>query len=76
MSTPIEPELVRVCNAFVDLQSHRHQADYNTAKTSKRVDVVIEVSRVKAAHQDWTQTRASDNATVFLLLSAKLLPGK
>jgi hypothetical protein len=76
LSTPVEPELVRVCNAFVDLQSLRHQADYNTAKAFKRSDVVIEVSRAKAAHQDWAQARASDNATVFLLLSAKLLPDK
>lgn len=76
LSAPIEPELARVCNAFVDLQSLRHQADYNVAKTFKRADVVFEVSRAKAAHQDWAQTRASDNATVFLLLSAKLLPDK
>jgi hypothetical protein len=76
LSTPIEPELVRVCNAFVDLQSLRHQAEYNIAKTFKRADVAIEVSRAKAAHQDWAQTRASDNATVFLLFSAKLLPEK
>jgi uncharacterized protein (UPF0332 family) len=76
LSTPIEAELVRVCNAFVDLQSLRHQADYNIAKAFMRADVVIEVSRAKAAHQDWAQTRTSDNVTVFLLLSAKLLPDK
>jgi hypothetical protein len=76
LSTPIEPELVRVCNAFVDLQSLRHQADYNISKTFKRADVLIEVSRAKAAHQDWSQIKASDNATVFLLLAAKLLPDK
>lgn len=76
LSIPIEPELVRVCTAYVGLQALRHQADYNIAKTFKRAEVVIEVSRAKAAHQDWAQTRASDNATVFLLLSAKLLPDK
>ncbi len=32
LSTLIEPELVRVCKAFVDLQSLRHQADYNIEK--------------------------------------------
>jgi hypothetical protein len=76
LSTPVEPELVRVCNPFVDLQSLRHQADHNTAIEFKRSDVVIEVSRAKAAHQDWAQTRGSDNANVLLLLSAKLLPDK
>jgi hypothetical protein len=76
LSTPIEAELVRTCNAFVDLQSLRHQSDYNKARTFKRADVVIEVSHTKAAHQDWAQARASDNATVILLLSAKLLPDK
>jgi hypothetical protein len=40
----------------------------------KRAEVVAAISRAQAAHQDWALLRSSDNATVFLLHSAKLLP--
>jgi hypothetical protein len=72
----IEPELIRVCTTFVDLQSLRHSADYNTAMSFKRAEVIAAISRAQAAHQDWTLLRSSDNATVFLLHSAKLLPAR
>ena len=72
----IEPELIRVCNTFVDLQSLRHSADYNTAISFKRTEVVVAISRAQAAHQDWDLLKSSDNATVFLLQSAKLLPDR
>jgi hypothetical protein len=72
----IEPELIRVCNTFVDLQSLRHSADYNTAISFKRAEVVVAISRAQAAHQDWDLLKSSDNATVFLLQSAKLLPDR
>ena len=75
-TTSIEPELIRVCNTFVDLQSLRHSADYNTAISFKRVEVVAAISRAQAAHQDWALLRTSENATVFLLHSAKLLPDR
>ena len=73
-TVPVEAELISVCNAFVDLQSLRHKADYNTALSFKRAEVVAAVSRAQAAHQDWAVARATNNASVFLLLSAKLLP--
>ena len=72
----IEPELIRVCNTFVDLQSLRHSADYNTAISFKCAEVVVAISRAQAAHQDWALLNSSDNATVFLLQSAKLLPDR
>jgi uncharacterized protein (UPF0332 family) len=72
----IEPELIRVCTTFVDLQSLRHSADYNTAVSFKRAEVLAAISRAQAAHQDWTLLRSSDNATIFLLYSAKLLPAR
>ncbi len=72
----IEPELIRVCNTFVDLQSLRHSADYNTAISFKRAEVVVAISRTQAAHQDWDLLKSSNNATVFLLQSAKLLPDR
>ena len=72
----IEPELIRVCNTFVDLQSLRHSADYNTAISFKRAEVIVAISRAQAAHQDWALLNSSDNATVFLLQSAKLLPDR
>ena len=72
----IKPELIRVCTTFVDLQSLRHSADYDTAVSFKRAEVVAAISRAQAAHQDWALLRSSDNATVFLLHSAKLLPAR
>ncbi len=72
----IEPELIRVCTTFVDLQSLRHSADYNTAASFKRAEVVAAISRAQAAHQDWALLRTSENATIFLLYSAKLLPAR
>lgn len=73
-ATSIEAELIRVCTTFVDLQSLRHSADYNTAVSFKRAEVVAAISRAQAAHQDWALLRSSENAMVFLLHSAKLLP--
>jgi hypothetical protein len=75
-TTFIEPELIRISNIFVDLQSLRHSADYNTAISFKRVEAVAVISRVQAARQDWALLMTSDNATVFLLQSAKLLPDR
>ena len=75
-TTSIEAELIRVCTIFVDLQSLRHSADYNTAVSFKRVEVVAAISRAQAAHRDWALLRCSENATVFLLHSAKLLPAR
>ena len=37
---------------------------------------VAAISRAQAAHQDWALLRTSENATVFLLHSAKLLPDR
>jgi hypothetical protein len=75
-TTPVEAELISVCNAFVDLQSLRHKADYNTALSFERAEGIAAVSRAQAAHQDWAGVRASTNASIFLLLSAKLLPDR
>lgn len=75
-TSTIEPELIRVCTTFVDLQSLRHSADYDTAVSFKRAEAVAAISRAQAAHQDWALLRLSENATVFLLHSAKLLPAR
>jgi hypothetical protein len=72
----IEVELISVCTTFVDLHSLRHSADYNTSVSFKRAEVVAAISRAQAAHQDWASVKSSENATVFLLCSAKLLPAR
>ena len=43
----IEPELIRVCNTFVDLQSLRHSADYNTAISFKRTKLLWQLAVLK-----------------------------
>jgi uncharacterized protein (UPF0332 family) len=75
-TSSIELELIGVCTTLLDLQSLRHSADYNTAVSFKRAEVVAAISRAQAAHQDWASLRSSENATVFLLYSAKLLPAR
>lgn len=76
LSMPMDAELINVCTTFVDLQALRHSADYDTAASFKRAEVIAAVSRAQAAHQDWAVARTTNNATVFLLLAARLLPDR
>ena len=39
--------LIRVCNTFVDLQSLRHSADYNTAISFKRTKLLWQLAVLK-----------------------------
>ena len=63
---PLQPELVRVASALVDLQEVRHKADYDTARRFTRREVLDLVSRAEQAFADWSCVRRSIQADTFL----------
>ena len=63
---PLQPELVRVASAFVDLQEARHKADYDTARRFTRREVRDLVSQAEQAFADWHGVRGSIQADTFL----------
>ena len=46
-------EIVRVTAAFIDLQQHRHDADYNMGRQFTRIDALNIVSAAERAFVDW-----------------------
>jgi uncharacterized protein (UPF0332 family) len=65
LSLPLESELVKVLEAFVDLQEARHEADYDLAKVWTRLDAVNHVQTAHQAFIDWAKVRKTQNASVF-----------
>jgi uncharacterized protein (UPF0332 family) len=53
----VPPELRRVAQAFVDLQSARHDADYSTHRAWSRIEAISEVERAEEAFEDWSSIR-------------------
>lgn len=68
LAQPVEPELL-VADAFVDLQYHRHTADYDFTRTYDRVKVLEIIAPAEAAVAAWSKVRNRPNANVFLIAS-------
>jgi hypothetical protein len=66
LSSPLQPELRRVANAFVELQDARHDADYDLGTTFTRLDVLQKVRLAEEAFADWDVVRSQPNSSVFL----------
>ena len=64
---PLQDEIVRVAAAFVDLQQHRHEADYNVGRPFTRIEVLNIVSAAERAFVDWREVRNSAQADTFLV---------
>ncbi len=62
----LQPEIVNVATAFVDLQQARHEADYDTARRFTRGEVVDLLDQTKDAFADWKRVRRSIQADTFL----------
>ena len=62
---PIEVGLIMVMSAFVDLQEARHDADYNTASSWNRMDVLTKVQSARDAFSAWASVKATPNAAVL-----------
>ena len=63
---PLQPELIKVAKAFVDLQ-HRHDADYNMAQRFSRQDVLDLIDQADQAVSDWHNVRNTPPADTFLV---------
>ena len=63
---PLQPELVRVASALVDLQEARHEADYDPAHRFTRRQALDLVGRAEQAFADWNRVRGSVQADTFL----------
>ena len=62
----LQPELVGVAKAFVDLQQARHEADYDTARRFTRREVLDLLEEAEQAFADWRHVRRSIQAETFL----------
>ena len=60
---PLQDEIVRVAAAFVDLQQHRHEADYDMGRRFTR----LEVSDAERAFVDWRAVRNSVQGDTFIV---------
>lgn len=76
LESPISPDLVEVCNTFVNIQELRHRADYDTAMRFTRGETRGYLTDALLAHACWRAERNSHNARVFMLASAKLVGGR
>lgn len=63
---PLQPQLVDIAQAFVDLQEARHQADYNTYRPIKRQEAIHLVELADKALDDWDAIRRTPQADAFL----------
>lgn len=64
---PLQPDLINVASAFVDLQQARHEADYDTARRFTRQEALMLVGQVDQAFEGWQRIRSSLQADVFLV---------
>lgn len=64
-TAPLEPEFVRIADAFVELQEARHIADYDVVTPFDRNDVIQKIDSAERAFSDWNAIRGSANANVF-----------
>lgn len=58
----VPAELTRVAQAFRDLQTSRHDADYSTHLTWTRTEALSEVERAEDAFRDWEIIRPRSRA--------------
>ena len=63
----LQDEIVRVAAAFVDLQQHRHDADYNMGRQFTRIEALNIVSTAERAFADWRAVRNSAQADTFVV---------
>ncbi len=64
---PVQPELVAVASAFVDLQQARHEADYDTARRFTRQECLDLVHQAEKAFVHWKIVRQTLQADTFLV---------
>lgn len=60
-------QLARVAAAFMDLQQHRHGADYDMSRVFNRPEVLSITLATESAFADWDGVRKSIQADTFLV---------
>jgi hypothetical protein len=65
-SIPIPRDLIKVANAFVDLQQARHEADYDVARTFTRAETTALIDQVDEAMAIWNALRRTIAADAYL----------
>jgi len=66
ISLPLDPRLLNVVKAFIELYDARNEADYDLATHWSRLDALDHVRQSRQAFADWQAVRNSPNATVFV----------
>ena len=64
---PLQDEIVRVAAVFVDLQQHRHEADYDMGRQFTRIEVLDILREAERAFDDWSRVRNSVQADTFIV---------
>ena len=62
----VQPELIGVATAFVDLQQARYEADYDTARRFTRREVLDLLEQAEQAFANGRLVRKSIQADIFL----------
>jgi uncharacterized protein (UPF0332 family) len=63
----LPPELSTVADIFIQLQHHRHTADYDNSRQWSRTDVLNVLTLATDAFNAWIAISAQDEAQDFLL---------
>jgi hypothetical protein len=63
---PAPPELIQVAKAFVDLQTARHEADYDLSRNLLRREVNAQIQKADDAFESWQKIRGEDKAKLYL----------
>jgi hypothetical protein len=62
---PLDPYLLVVLTAFIELQEARHKADYDVTEQWSRLDVLSKLDLARRAFEAWNFVRKSPNAATF-----------
>ncbi|MFZ2110037.1 MAG: hypothetical protein WAV18_32480 [Roseiarcus sp.] len=63
---PLDPSLLFVLSAFIELQEARHKADYDLTEQWDRLDVLTKIGLARRAFLAWGAVRKSPNVATFM----------
>jgi len=63
---PLDPALLSVLSAFIQLQEARHKADYDLTEQWDRLDVLTKIGLARRAFAAWGTVRKSPNVAIFV----------
>jgi hypothetical protein len=66
LQMPLDPSVVVVIQAFIDLQEARHDADYDLSLRWNRLQVLELLKAAQQAFQEWVTIRKTANSAVVL----------